>query len=87
MLTGRTRFRAQRLTGLLVMQVEVKVVRTSTTTALDDARLNHEWRDARTEDLASLHALSYAHINVSLQLPSAPAELPGERRDPRSTTH
>lgn len=85
MLTGRTRFRAQRLTGLLVMQVEVKVVRTFTTTVLDDARFNSEWRDARTEDLASLHALTYGHIQVSLA--AAPAELPGERRDPRSTTH
>lgn len=80
MLTGRTRFRST-ITGRLVLQVEYRVPAPSP--GVFDAK----WRDARTQDLAELHELTYSNINITLRLPAVPDELPGERRDPRSTTH
>lgn len=79
-LTGRTRFRDSK--GKLIFQVQVckRVFDAGGQTVT----LPGTWRDAKTEDLAELHSLSFSQINVWLpQLADKMADkLPGEEPIP-----
>lgn len=67
-ITGATRFRSN-WRGKLILQVQYQEP--------FDGYVVFHWRDARTEDLAALHALHFAHITVRLPEANVPGEVVG----------
>jgi hypothetical protein len=72
-LTGATRFRSN-WRGKLVLQVQYQQ-HANVCGKPDKHHVVIGWRDARTEDLAELHALHYTNINVLLPEANAVGEV------------